>query len=113
MAQKPVITDTKAKLLPRISLFFLRVPALTIALWLILVGFGIASYTTLMKRAGFPAVSIPVAVVTGTYFVNDPAKVDSNVAKPISDLILKDPRAEVVQARSSDNFFSVAVQYKS
>ncbi|HET7320173.1 MAG TPA: efflux RND transporter permease subunit [Candidatus Saccharimonadales bacterium] len=112
MAKQPNITDTKAKLLPRISLLFFGRPLVTLLLWVLLISFGIASYTTFMKRAEFPAVNIPVAVMTGNYLANDPTKVDSQVAKPIVDAALKDPNAKLVQSRSFDNFFSVAVQYQ-
>lgn len=43
--------------------------------------FGILSYTTLLKREGFPPINIPYAIGQGTYFVGDPGG-DSDVAKP-------------------------------
>ena len=81
--------------------------------WVLLVTFGVLSYTTLLRREGFPSIAIPVAVVTGGYAVNDPAKVDAEVAKPLSDLALAQGNASMVQSRSGDNFFSVSIQYKS
>lgn len=116
MAGRPrKTTDNKQpkdKLLPKLTTTFFDRPRLTALIWLIITVFGIASYTNLLKREGFPSVNIPLTVVTGTYFVNDPAKVDQEVAKPLSDLILKNDRVKAVQAGSADNFFSVTVQYK-
>ena len=50
--------------------------------------FGVASYTTLLKREGFPSIETPVAVGQGTYLVNNSAKVDRDVAKPLSEFLL-------------------------
>ncbi|MGH9856916.1 MAG: hypothetical protein ACRD4B_03630, partial [Acidobacteriota bacterium] len=68
---KKIATKEKDKLLPRLTVQFFNRPRLTAILWLALAVFGIFSYTTLLKREGFPSVQIPVAVVTGTNFVND------------------------------------------
>lgn len=99
------------KLLPKLTTFFFDRPRITALLWLALTLFGILSYTTFLKREGFPSVNIPISIVSGTYFVNDPAKVDKDVAKPISDAALKDKTAKIVQSQSADNFFSIQIQY--
>ncbi len=104
--------EPKDKLLARLTLFFFDRPRTTALVWLILATFGILSYTTFLSREGFPSVNIPVAIVTGTYVVNDPAKVDSDLAKPISTAALKQKGVSSVQAQSLANFFSVSVQYK-
>lgn len=99
------------KLLTKFTLFFFDRPRKTALIWLVLAVFGIASYTTLLKREGFPSINIPVAIVSGTYFANDPAKVDEEAAKPISDLGLKQKGASTVQTHSAANFFTVSIQY--
>src|SRR4249920_3759456 len=83
------IKQPKDKLLAKLTLGFFDRPLLTGFIWISLVVFGLLSYTTLLKREGFPSVNIPVAIVNGTYFVNDPAKVDADAAKPVTDLALK------------------------
>jgi multidrug efflux pump subunit AcrB len=101
-----------AKWLPKLSLFTFN-HARTLALvWVALTIFGVFSYTTFLKREGFPSVEIPFSVINGTYFVNNPAKVDAQVAKPISDIVLKDERVSKVQANSRGTFYSVVVQYE-
>ncbi|HTH72719.1 MAG TPA: efflux RND transporter permease subunit [Candidatus Pristimantibacillus sp.] len=74
--------------------------------------FGVLSYTTFLKREGFPSVDIPFSMASGVYFVNDPAKVDTQIAKPVSDIVLKDKRVSTVQTRASGTFYSVVIQYK-
>ncbi len=100
------------KLLTKLALRVFGRPKTVLIVWLAIVTFGIASYTTLLRREGFPSIDIPVAVVGGTYIVNDPAKVDKDVAKPISELALKQDGVSAVMAQSSDNFVSISVQYK-
>lgn len=100
------------KLLSKLTLFLFDRPWMMLTVWLVLIVFGATSYLTLLKREGFPSINIPVAIVAGTYIVNDPAKVDAEVAKPISDLALKQSGVSTVQTQSTSNFFSVAIQYK-
>ena len=102
----------KDKLLPKLTIAFFDRPLLTAVIWLSLLVFGVFCYTTLLRREGFPSVNIPLTVITGNYFVNDPAKVDSQLAKPISDIALAQDTTKSVQAQSSGNFFSATVQYK-
>lgn len=90
--------------------FFDR-PVITGIIWVAVVIFGIASYTTLLKREGFPSVNIPITIVSGTYFVNDPAKVDSEVAKPISEIALAQADVKSVQTQAGSNFFTASLQY--
>ena len=102
----------KDKLLPKLSLFFFRRTWLSASLWLLVFCFGILSYTTLLKREGFPSINIPLIIVNGTYAVNDPAKVDGNVAGPVSEVALKQSGVSSVQTMSEGNFFTAVVQYK-
>lgn len=85
---------------------------LVVGLWIILALFGAISYTTLLRREGFPSVNIPLAFAGGTYFVNDAAKVDAEIAKPLTELALEQENVSAVQAQSSANFFSVNIQYQ-
>lgn len=101
------------KRLSRFSLFFFNRPKLSLAIWLVVVVFGIASYSTLLKREGFPSVNIPFTLVNGAYLVNDPSKVDEAIAKPLSEVILKDKQVKRVQTQSFGNFTTVIVEYKS
>ncbi len=100
------------RLLPKLTMAFFGRPKRTAFIWLIIVAFGVASYTTLLRREGFPSINIPLAIVNGTYIVNDASKVDHDLAHPISELALKQDGVSSVQAQSSGNFFSMFVQYK-
>ncbi len=102
----------EARLLPKLSLFFFDRPRVAAIIWLVITVFGILSYTTFLRREGFPSIQVPYTFVTGAYFVNDPTKVDATVAKPLSDEILKNADVKSVQTQSQANFYLVTVQYK-
>lgn len=110
--QLPIIKTPKDKVLPRLTLFFFDRARLTAIVLLAVAVFGIASYTSLLRREGFPSVNIPLAVVGGGYFVNDPVKVDKEAAQPISEIALDQANVSAVQTQSAANFFTVSVQYK-
>src|SRR5689334_11014845 len=95
--------DGQDRLLPRLSLAVFNRSKTAAVFWLLLTIFGIVSYTTLLQREGFPSINIPFSIINGTYFVNDSGKVDSQVAGPISDIVLKDSHVKSVQATSHEN----------
>lgn len=97
--------------LQRLSLWSYHHPRKTALLWLVVVLFGAACYSTLLKREGFPSINTPFSLGTGSYFVNDPAKVDAEVAKPLSNFALKQPGVKSVQTQSFDNFYSAVINY--
>lgn len=103
--------DGQDKLLPRMSLAIFDRSRTAAIIWLCLTVFGIFSYTTFLKREGFPSINMPYTMVSGTYFVDDAAKVDREVAEPLSELIAKDPRVKHVQTLSQSSFYNVTIQY--
>lgn len=102
----------KDKLLPKLTSFFFGRPKLTATIWIVLLGFGILSYTTLLRREGFPSVVVPVAIVNGTYATDDPEVLDSKVTQPIAQAALKLPAVNTVMTQTAGKFYSVAIQYK-
>ncbi len=97
--------------LQRFSLFFFGRPRLTALLALTITLFGVLSYTTLLKREGFPPINVPYAIGQATYFVNDAGKVDRELAKPVSEYLMKQSGVKTVQTNSLGNFATVFVQY--
>jgi len=104
--------DGQDRFLPRLSLFVFNRSRTAAVLWLCLTLFGVLSYTTFLKREGFPSVDIPYSVISGAYLVDDAQKVDAEVAKPISDIVMKDSHVKTVQTQAQGNFYAVIAQYK-
>jgi len=107
MATKP-----KRSILSKLTLTFFDRSRVTAVIWLVIAVFGILSYTKFLKREGFPSVNIPLAIVTGTYSSPNPAAIDAQVVKPLSDVAVKQSNVDTVQGDSAGNFFEVTVQYK-
>lgn len=103
----------KRGLLTKMTLAFFARPRLTALIWVSLLVFGVLSYTTFLKREGFPSINIPITIVNGVYFVNDPARVDVELADPFSKIALQQPGVSTVQTQSQGNFFSAVVNYES
>ncbi len=95
----------------RLSLFFFDRTRVTAILWVALMLFGGLSYTTFLKREGFPSIQTPYAFAQGTYLVDDAQKVDSEVARPLSEFLLKQDGVKLVQSQSFDNFYTVVISY--
>ena len=112
LLKKMYKNDGKDRLLPRFSLFIFDRPRTAAIIWLCLTVFGIASYTTLLKKEGFPSIDIPYAIASGAYVVGDPAKVDRDVAKPISDIAIKLDGVKSVQTQSQPMGYAVIMQYE-
>ncbi|PID32382.1 hypothetical protein CR970_00800 [Candidatus Saccharibacteria bacterium] len=110
-AAKETLDQAKGRFLPRLAMVLFDRPKTVLLAWLVLVVFGAFSYSTLLRREGFPNIDIPVAVISGSYAVNDAAQVDELVAKPLAERALQAEGVSVVQTTSGDNFFNVAIQY--
>ncbi|HSX00213.1 MAG TPA: efflux RND transporter permease subunit [Patescibacteria group bacterium] len=104
--------DGRDRLLPRYSLFIFDRSRTAAILWLFLAVFGVLSYTTWLKRAGFPSVNIPFSIISGSYVVKDSARVDHEVAQPIDEILLKDSRVKSVHSEAMSTRYVVQVQYK-
>src|SRR5438045_1546798 len=104
MAKTTPATQPKDKLLPKLTSFFFKRPRLTAVIWIVLLGFGILSYTTLLRREGFPSITVPVAIIDGTYPTNNPAELDSLVTQPIAKTALKQADVNAVMTQTAGNF---------
>lgn len=104
--------DGQDRLLPKFSLFIFDRSRTAALFWLVLTVFGLISYTTLLKREGFPSVNIPFSVIGGAYIANNPEKVDTQVIKPISDIVLKEDSVKSVQSHAKGTSYDVTIEYK-
>lgn len=103
----------KLRPVQKLSLFFFNRPRKTALIWIVIAFFGIASYSTFLKRDGFPSIETPFAMANGTYFVNDPAKVDKQVAEPVSKFLLAQEGVKAVQTQSQASFYTIIVSYEN
>lgn len=113
---KPKVSKNKTRnglaRLQRVSLWSFNNPRKTALIWLTFVLFGAACYGTLLKREGFPSIVTPLALGQGSYLVNDPAKVDKDVAVPLNKYVVDQKGVKTVQTQSFDNFYATVIYYK-
>ncbi len=96
-------------LLASISLFFFRHKFLSTILLLTILIFGGLSYTTLLKREGFPTIDVPITLVKGVYLVNDAKVVDTQAAIPVAKTLGELEGVESVVTSAQSNFFTAIV----
>lgn len=104
--------NQKDNVLVKMTSFFFQRWRLTLLLWAFILGFGATTYTTLIKREGFPPIQFPLSIVQGTYFVDDKDQVDSDVAKPLYELMSDVEGVTEVRTTAGDNYFSALVSFE-
>ena len=109
---KGLLKKQKLSAFQRFSLFFYDHFKTSLVLWLVILGFGILSYTTFMTRKGFPSVNVPLSTISGVYVVGDKDKVDAELAKPISEKLKTIDGVKSTNIRALDNNFFALVEYK-
>ena len=84
---------------------------LVLFVYLVAILLGAFTYTSFIKRDGFPSISIPLFVANVVYFVDDVEKVDADVSLPYGQFLSEQPEVEEVTVRTNDNFatFEVAL----
>lgn len=95
--------------LANVSVFFFKHKYISLTIWLVILMFGALSYTTLLKREGFPSIQISITLVRGVYLVDDAQKVDSQVAVPLSEAIGQVEGVDSVVTSAQSNFFTAVV----
>lgn len=108
MVNKKSLKPTR---LGKLSLFLYNHVFLSATLWVSLFVFGVLSYSVFMQRQGFPSVEVPVSVANAVYFVDDKAKVDNEVTKPLSDVIEGVPEVKTVRTNSFNNQATIVIEY--
>lgn len=106
------VASAQDKLLPKLTIGFFKRPRMTALIWVVLVVFGAISYTTLLRKEGFPSVTIPIVVVNGVYAVNDSSEVDAKIGKPFGEIAKELDGVTTVTTNSDANFMRAAVQYE-
>ncbi len=86
---------------------------ITLGIWAAVLALGGIAYAGGLAREGFPPVNIPIVVVDGTYFVDDPDQVDSDITVPLSDAYQEVDGVVEVQSFALDNAYAVIVEFDS
>lgn len=85
---------------------------ITLGLWVAVIGVGLTAYFGGLAREGFPPINLPIAIVDGAYFVDDPETVDADVVLPLSETFTELDGVAEVQSFGLDNAFAVVVEFE-
>jgi len=83
----------------------------TLAIWGVVIAIGLIAYGGGLAREGFPPVNLPIVVVDGTYFVDDPDAVDEDVARPLQRAYSDLDGVVEVQSYARANAFVLVVEF--
>ncbi len=100
-------------LLTKLAAFAAAKWKITLALWAAVLALGVIAYGGGLAREGFPPVNIPIVVVDGTYFVDDPEQVDADIAIPLTEAYSDVDGVVEVQSFALGNAFAVIVEFES
>ena len=96
-------------LVTKFSEVFFKRSRLTILLTISVLLLGFYSYTTLLKREGFPVINLPIIVVNTPYLSGDPAKTEADITGKISSSITDLEGVKEIQTTSTSNLSSIFV----
>lgn len=104
--------NTKDSFLSAPTTFLTKRFRVTILLILTLMGLGLLTYTTLLKREGFPTINVPILLVQTPYLSGDIEKTEKDVTSKIYNAVKGIEDIDSIQTSSTENFSSVVVYFK-
>ena len=104
---------SKGSLLPKISQYFLNKFRVTLLIVLGVILFGYVAYTTLINKQGFPAASVPLVLINGSYQVNDINRVDKEITSDLEGIVRELDIVNGVNSTTSANTFNLSVNLNS
>lgn len=108
-AQLRILHMSNDNILTKISAFFISRGKFTVLITLSLILFGTYSYTSLLKREGFPTINIPIVIVSTPYFSQNPELTEENITKPISNIIKAQEGVKDITTTSTANFSNIFI----
>ena len=79
-------------------------------LWAALLIFGFLSYFSLLPREGFPAVDAPIALGSGSWFVDDAEMIDAEIAQPVAAIVSESKIVKGVSTVARENSFTLVAE---
>ncbi|MEM6998164.1 MAG: efflux RND transporter permease subunit [Patescibacteria group bacterium] len=113
MSKKQAGGYTQRSIFTPISALVMKNLRLSILVFVGLLVFGLLSYTSLLRREGFPSVAVPISVGGGQYFVDDVNKVDEDITRPLEEVIKSVNGVTDVTTFANNNTFSFVADLDS
>lgn len=105
--------SSEDNIITKFSLFFVNNFRISLIIIIASLFLGFVSYTSLLKREGFPSIAFPIAVVSAVYPVNDVSIIDTDVAQPLEDLLKERDNIDTFQTSLTPNGMGVTIVFTS
>jgi len=105
------MAQPRRSIITRIATLATRRWQVTLGLLVCLVIAGVSAYAVGLNREGFPPVNTPIALVTGTYFVDDAERVDTEITVPFSAAFADVADVAEVFTEARPSSFLVVVEF--
>jgi len=107
------VTQTTSPLIARVAAAAARRWRASLAVWIVLIGFGLWAYSSALQREGFPPIETPVAIVTGLHFADDTGEVDRDVVGPLHDAYSVLEGVKSIQTIAQEDSYVLVVEFES
>lgn len=97
----------------QLSLSFISKSRVTSIILLAILVLGAFSYTTFLKREGFPSVEVPIVLIQAPYFTGDAQKVDQEVTRPLERAIGDLSEVSTINSTTNENISFIVAQLES
>lgn len=105
--------ENKLTIWQKIGMFFYSKRAFTMFIWISVVIVGIMSYTSWMRREGFPSINVPIGIVRIVSFDNSAEIVDEKFVLPVVQELKNNSTVKDVSSTASDQGATVVVNFNS
>lgn len=113
ICQKIFMNDSQINFIAKISTAFVKRFRVTILALLAILFVGFYSYTTLLKREGFPEIAYPVVFVQAQHVAPNVATMDKEVTSPIEDSLGNIDEIERVDSNTLPGYSSFVVSFQA
>ncbi len=110
---KPGPPEPNTSIIAKIGLLTAKYWMVTLGLWLALLAGGFYAFFVGLDREGFPPVDVPIVVVDGAYFVDDPEVVDAQVTGPLQEAYSQVEGVEEVTTIALPSAFAIIIQFEN
>ena len=101
----------RPKLITRPALAAAGRPRVTVIAWIVLLATGLYAFVVALDREGFPPVNVPIAIVSGIWFVDDDLRVDDELANPVFEAYGDVEGVESVSTFSRPDGFAAVFEF--
>ncbi len=107
------MSGARIPLVARLATVSARRWRVTLIVWAALSALGLYAYFSGLDREGFPPIDVPIVVVDGSFFADDPTVVDAEIVGPLHDAYAGVDGVKEIQSFARANSYAVIVEFET